>query len=67
MNYIEELEFALGLKANKEFLEMQPGDVPVTESDCTLLEKYVSYKPNTTIRVGIKNFVEWYKEFYNIK
>ena len=64
MKYIEELELALGLKANKVFLEMQPGDVPITESDCSLLEEYVSYKPETSIRTGIKNFVTWYKEFY---
>ena len=66
MEYIEELEYALGRKAKKVFLDMQPGDVPNTEADTSLLEEYVSFKPSTSIEKGIKNFVNWYKKFYKV-
>ena len=66
MEYIKELEVCLGLDADKIFLEMQPGDVPKTAADTSLLEKYISYKPKTNIKEGIKCFVNWYKMFYGI-
>jgi len=46
---------------------MQPGDVPSTYADTTHLQNDVGYKPNTPIKEGIKNFIEWYREFYNVK
>ena len=45
---------------------MQSGDVRITESDTTILEDYINYRPNTPIKNGIKEFVKWYKEFYEI-
>ena len=66
IEYIDELENCLGLKAEKIFLEMQPGDVPNTAADTSSLEDYVSYKPTISIREGIGKFVEWYKNFYNV-
>ena len=45
---------------------MQVGDVVSTESDCSALESYVGFKPNTPIKDGIKKFVNWYKIFYSI-
>ncbi len=66
IEYIEELENSLGLKAEKIFLEMQPGDVPNTAAETSSLEDYVSYKPSTTIKYGIGEFVDWYKKFYNV-
>jgi UDP-glucuronate 4-epimerase len=66
MEYIKELEVCLGLDAKKVFLEMQPGDVPKTAAETSLLEEYISYKPKTNIKEGIKNFVNWYKMFYGI-
>ena len=43
---------------------MQKGDVPVTYSDTTPLERDYGFKPNTDLRTGLRNFAEWYKEFY---
>ena len=64
MRYIEVLEECLGKKAEKNMLPLQPGDVPDTYADASDLVKDVDYKPNTTIEVGIKNFVDWYLDFY---
>tara|TARA_Y100000994_G_scaffold248542_1_gene256612 strand:+ start:5667 stop:6689 length:1023 start_codon:yes stop_codon:yes gene_type:complete len=66
IEYIDELENCLGLKAEKIFLEIQPGDVPNTAADTSSLEDYVSYKPTITIKEGIGKFVDWYKKFYNV-
>ncbi len=63
-SYIKAIENALGIKAKKEFLPMQPGDVASTYSDCTSLESFINYKPNTSINKGIKEFIYWYKSFY---
>jgi len=64
MRYIEVLEECLGRKAEKNMLPLQPGDVPDTYADTSDLVKDVDYQPNTTIETGIKNFVEWYLDFY---
>ena len=63
-DYIKEIENNLGIKAKKELLPIQPGDVPATFSDCTRLESFINYKPNTSIEEGIRKFITWYKEFY---
>ena len=44
---------------------MQPGDVISTEADSSLLEKHINYKPNTTLKKGIKKFVEWYQHYHS--
>jgi UDP-glucuronate 4-epimerase len=67
MEYISAIEKTLGKKAKKEFLPMQPGDVPRTEADVTDLVKDIRYKPTTKVEEGIRKFIEWYKEFYSIK
>jgi UDP-glucuronate 4-epimerase len=67
MRYIEVLEECLGKKAEKNFLPMQPGDVPATYANVDDLVRDVGFKPDTPIEEGIKRFVEWYKEFYRIK
>ena len=64
IDYIKAIEDNLGLKAKKELLPLQPGDVPATYSDCSSLESYINYKPNTSIKDGIKKFIIWYREFY---
>ncbi|GAB6074874.1 NAD-dependent epimerase [Nautilia lithotrophica] len=66
MDFIEAIEETLGKKAKKNLLPMQPGDVPSTYADTTDLEKDLGYKPYTDVKEGIKKFVEWYKEFYNL-
>ena len=63
-DYIKAIEENLKMKAKKEFLPMQPGDVPATYSDCSNLEELIEYKPATSINDGIKAFISWYREFY---
>lgn len=64
MDFIETLENALGKKAEKEFLPMQPGDVYQTYADVTDLMQDFDFKPSTTIQEGLALFAEWYKEYY---
>lgn len=66
MRYIEVLEDCLGKKAERNLLPLQPGDVPDTYADVTELINDVGYKPQTTVEQGIANFVEWYREYYNV-
>lgn len=64
--YIEALENALGKKAQKTMLPMQPGDVPATYADVHDLMKDVGFCPSTPIERGIEQFVTWYKDYYKI-
>jgi UDP-glucuronate 4-epimerase len=66
LHFIEVLEQCLGKQANKNFLPMQPGDVPLTYADVDDLISAIGYKPSTPIEEGLKHFVAWYKEYYNI-
>lgn len=65
MYFIEVLESCLGIKAQKNMLPMQPGDVPINYADIDDLVEDVGFKPNTSIEEGIKNFVDWYRSYYN--
>lgn len=51
---------------HKEFVPMQPGDVPITYADTSALERDFGFKPSTSLRDGVRRFVEWYKNFYNL-
>lgn len=51
-------------ESHKELVPMQPGDVPVTYADTTPLEQDFDFKPNTSLREGLRNFAEWYAKFY---
>jgi len=64
MDFIKEIENALGIKAQKEFLDLQPGDVPATYANVDDLIQDVGFKPATPLRTGIKNFINWYKDYY---
>ena len=66
LTFIETLEKCLGRQAIKNLLPLQPGDVPDTYADVSDLVNDLGYKPGTLLETGIKNFVEWYKEFYRI-
>lgn len=66
MTFIETLEKAIGKKAEKEYLPMQPGDVYQTYADVSELEKDFGFKPKTTIQEGLGKFAKWYKEYYKI-
>jgi UDP-glucuronate 4-epimerase len=71
--FIETLEKALSkaigrnIAAKKEFLPMQPGDVPITYADTAELEQTVGFKPSTSIEEGLTKFAEWYCEYYGVK
>jgi UDP-glucuronate 4-epimerase len=66
MDYIEAIESALGVTAEKHFLPMQPGDVPATAADTAALDAWTGFKPNTPVKVGVARFVDWYREFYGV-
>lgn len=65
-HYIEVLENCLGKKAERNLLPLQAGDVPDTYADVEALVQDVDYKPDITVEVGIKNFVDWYRNFYKV-
>ncbi|HEY8831162.1 MAG TPA: NAD-dependent epimerase [Gemmatimonadaceae bacterium] len=60
------LEDALGVKASKRLIEMQPGDVPATYADVEALATDVDFRPSTSIEDGVARFVEWYRQFYKV-
>ena len=66
MDFIEAIEHALGKKANKEFLPIQPGDVPATYAEVDDLIEEVGFKPETPIIKGVEKFIEWYLDYYKI-
>lgn len=67
MRFIELIEENLGKKSEKNLLPMQPGDVADTWADTTELAADVGYQPSTPIEVGVKNFVDWYVDYYKDK
>jgi len=64
MRFIKALESALGIEAQKIYMEMQPGDVLRTYADVSDLERDINFKPETSIEAGIEKFVAWYLEYY---
>ena len=66
ITFIKIIENKLGLKAKKELLSMQLGDVEATSSDLGLIDEWVGFKPETSIEKGIEIFINWYKDYYNI-
>jgi UDP-glucuronate 4-epimerase len=67
MQYIEALEDSLGIVVKKKFVGMQAGDVPATWADNSLLGQLTGYKPLTDIMTGVFKFVNWYRDYYQIK
>lgn len=67
MKFINVLEEQIGKEANKQYMEMQPGDVMRTYADVSELERDIDFKPSTSIEDGLGKFVDWYKEYYNVK
>ena len=66
LNFILTIEKSLSTKAVKNLMPMQAGDVPATWADTTLLEMLTGYAPTTDIETGVQNFVNWYREYYNV-
>jgi UDP-glucuronate 4-epimerase len=66
MHYIEVLEECLGLKAEKNLLPLQPGDVPATYANVEDLVRDIGYKPDMSVEQGIAKFVAWYRDYYQM-
>ena len=64
LQFIDEIEDAIGKPIERNYMEMQMGDVPATWADTTLLHALTGYRPETSVRQGIRAFVEWYREHY---
>ena len=67
LDFINQIEENLGIEAIREYLPMQDGDVAQTWSDIEDLDLKINFKPKFSVANGVKNFVDWYKEFYNVK
>ena len=66
MDYVNAIENHLGKKAIKNYLPMQDGDVPATESHNQKLYNWINFRPNTSIEFGVGKFIKWYREFYGV-
>jgi len=66
MDFIREIEKQLGKKAEKNMMDMQPGDVPKTWADVEDLFEYIDFRPEVGIEKGIENFIEWYRKYYKL-
>jgi UDP-glucuronate 4-epimerase len=64
LDFIDTLEKELGIKAKRNYMPMQKGDVKMTLSDTTLLKKLTGYNPQTNYKTGIKKFLNWYLDYY---
>lgn len=67
MRFVNAIEKAVGKDAKKIYMDMQPGDVLRTYADVSDLEKDIGFKPKTSIEEGIQKFVDWYKDYYQVK
>lgn len=66
MDFIGALEEELGKKAEKNMMPIQPGDVPETSADIEKSRQLLGFSPKTSVKVGIRNFVAWYREYYKV-
>ncbi len=64
MDFIEAIEDELGMKAKRNYMDMQKGDVPATWADANLLKSLTGYQPQTNVRDGIKSFVSWFRDYH---
>ncbi|MCV6587153.1 MAG: GDP-mannose 4,6-dehydratase [Marinibacterium sp.] len=66
MDFIAAIEDSLGMTIKKNFMEMQKGDVPATWANADLLERLTGYRPQTSVKDGVRAFVDWYRDYYNV-
>ena len=66
IHYISEIERSLGVVAEKNLMPLQAGDVPATSADISKARLMLDYNPKTSVREGIENFIEWYKQYYKV-
>jgi len=64
LDFIDAIEESLGKHAIRNYMPMQPGDVPATWADASLLQRLTGYRPQTDFKEGVRRFVQWYREFY---
>jgi UDP-glucuronate 4-epimerase len=67
MGFIAVIENYLGIKAQKNMMPLQPGDVLETCADVTGLQQAVGFQPTTPLEVGLPRFIDWYKDYYQIQ
>ena len=67
LDFLNALEKEIGVKAIRNYMPMQKGDVKITLSDTNLLKKLTGYNPSTNYKIGIKNFLNWYLSYYHKK
>jgi UDP-glucuronate 4-epimerase len=65
-DFVDAIEAECGVKAKRNYMDMQKGDVPATWADATLLENLTGYRPQTDVREGIRRFVAWYRDYYDV-
>jgi len=66
MEFIEAIETATGVEAKKNMMDIQPGDVPATWADASLLKTLTGYAPQTDVETGVAQFVDWYRAYYEV-
>lgn len=66
LQFIECLEHALGTKAQRDYLPLQPGDVLQTWADVDALARWIGYTPGTSLEHGVNAFVGWYRDYYRV-
>ena len=66
LDFIEAIEQAIGRPAIRNYMPMQPGDVPATFADTSLLERITGFRPTTPVAVGVQRFVAWYRDYFNV-
>ncbi|MEL6997930.1 MAG: NAD-dependent epimerase/dehydratase family protein [Pseudomonadota bacterium] len=67
LDFIQAIEDALGIEAKRNYMDMQPGDVPATWADCSLLQQLTNYRPETDFRTGVGALVEWYLAYHAVQ
>jgi UDP-glucuronate 4-epimerase len=65
-DFIKAIEDATGVKSQQNLMPMQAGDVPATWADAELLKTLTGYSPKTSVKEGVSNFVDWYRDYFNI-
>lgn len=65
LDFVDAIEAELGVEAQRNYMEIQPGDVPATWANADLLQNLTGYRPQTDIKDGIRNFVSWFREYYD--
>jgi len=66
IEFVDAVEKAVGRKGKRQYLDMQPGDVPRTFADTSLLEQLTNFRPSTPVGEGVSNFVRWYREYHAV-